>query len=493
MPASVFYTPRWRAIDGNGDPIADAMLEFLEAGTSTPLPVYADVDLDNSLGNEVDADSGGLFPEMFMLPQAYDVNLYDGDGVLVWSAVDFYPPVAASSSNTDITGTAGVSFAVGEGGYLSDGSDGNNAGQWYKWDADLSYASESPQTGFAVAPLTAGESGLFRTSGKVTGLSGLTPGATYFISGTAGAIATSPGTYPRLVGQAESTTVLVVQTNPPPALTINAPVNGRLTLTTGTPVTSADVTAAGTLYFTPYLGNQIALYTGNRWTVVGFTELSIAIPAAANQVYDVFIDYNDGTPQITLTAWTNDTTRATALTRQNGIYVLTGDTQKRYVGSIRTITAAQVSDSVLFRHVWNYYNRVPRYLRKVESTSSWTYTLAAFQQANASAANQVDVCVGLQEALMDLSVIGQAGNSTANIAVGLGIGEDSATTKDTLCVGGVSVTDDVTISSTQFHVALRKYPPIGRHYYTWLENSAATGTTTWFSNGANGLTGWIQG
>src|SRR6185436_9706895 len=39
--------------------------------------------------------------------------------------------------------------------------------------------------------------------------------------------------------------------------------DGRLTLTSGTPVTTGDVTAATTLYFTPNGGNQIALYTGS--------------------------------------------------------------------------------------------------------------------------------------------------------------------------------------------------------------------------------------
>lgn len=215
MALTVFYTPRWTAVDANGVSLPNAVLAFFEAGTSTPLPVYADVDGITSLGVTVTADSGGLFAEMFMLPQAYDINLSDENGVPVWSAVDWFPPQAASSANVDLTGTAGEAFNPGEGGYMSDGSDGKNAGQWYKWDADLAYASGTPETGFAVAAIALGDTGLFRTSGKVTGLSGLTPGALYYISGTAGAISTTPGVSGRMVGQAESTTVLVVQTNPP--------------------------------------------------------------------------------------------------------------------------------------------------------------------------------------------------------------------------------------------------------------------------------------
>ena len=41
--------------------------------------------------------------------------------------------------------------------------------------------------------------------------------------------------------------------------------NGRLTLTSGTPVTTNDVTAATTIYYTPYKGNAIQLYNGTNW------------------------------------------------------------------------------------------------------------------------------------------------------------------------------------------------------------------------------------
>lgn len=52
---------------------------------------------------------------------------------------------------------------------------------------------------------------------------------------------------------------------------------GRLTLTSGTPVTTSDVTAASTLYFTPYGGNKITLYTGVYWQPFTFTERSLAL------------------------------------------------------------------------------------------------------------------------------------------------------------------------------------------------------------------------
>ena len=141
---------------------------------------------------------------------------------------------------------------------------------------------------------------------------------------------------------------------------LNNIVNGRITLSTGVPVTTSDVTAATTIYFTPYQGNNISLYDGSAiWNVISFTELSIAVPATTATMYDVFCYNNSGAATLEVLAWTNDTTRATALVLQNGVYVKSGATTRRYLGSFRTTgVSGQTEDSVANRFVWNYYNRV---------------------------------------------------------------------------------------------------------------------------------------
>ncbi len=57
--------------------------------------------------------------------------------------------------------------------------------------------------------------------------------------------------------------------------------NVRLTGTTSVPVTTADVTSMLTVYATPYLGNQMALYNGVEWKSYAFSEISI--PLASSQ------------------------------------------------------------------------------------------------------------------------------------------------------------------------------------------------------------------
>ncbi len=263
--------------------------------------------------------------------------------------------------------------------------------------------------------------------------------------------------------------------------------NGRLTLTSGTPVTTADVTAAGTLYFTPYQGNIVGVYTGSAWVPHTLTELSIAAPAVANQVYDVFLDYNSGTPALSLTAWTNDTTRATALTTQDGVYVLTGTTTKRYLGTVRTVTASQLNDSFARRHVWNYYNRVTRAMRVLEATASWTYSTASYQQANASTANQLDFVVGVSEDGIRAQVaVDVYSGAAVNVLVSIGL--DSTTTAATGATMGRLVTSAGSIP-TPIHAFIDTIPAAGRHTLVWLEQGGGAGTQTWEGTNGGGQAG----
>jgi len=166
--------------------------------------------------------------------------------------------------------------------------------------------------------------------------------------------------------------------------------NGRLTLESGVPVSTTDQTAKTTLYFTPYNGNQIALYSGSAWAIHTLTEKSLDISGyTASKPYDIFIYDNSGTLTLEGVIWTNDTTRATALATQNGVYVQNGAANKRYIGTIRiTATTGQCEDSATKRFVWNYYNREWRTGKTYNTTKSWTYETATIREYNGGT-NQV--------------------------------------------------------------------------------------------------------
>lgn len=261
---------------------------------------------------------------------------------------------------------------------------------------------------------------------------------------------------------------------------------GRLTLTTGVPVTTTDVTAASTLYYTPYVSNQIALYSGTAWSLYTFTERSLALSGlTSGRPYDVFLYDNAGTLTLELTAWTNDTTRATALVYQDGVLVRSGATTRRYVGTIYTTGTNSTADSEANRFVWNYYNRVNRSMRSAtETADTWTYTTATFRQANANTANQLNFVIGFGEDCVNSSVIASAANTTAGVNIGAAIGLNSTTTPATGCVNPLQRTQ-VASGTTylQTHAQWTGIPAAGRNFLAWLEWSTATGTTTWLGDG----------
>jgi hypothetical protein len=270
--------------------------------------------------------------------------------------------------------------------------------------------------------------------------------------------------------------------------------DGRLTLTTATPVTTADVTAATTVYFTPYKGNRIATYDGTNWNVATFTEKSVGVPATTSTPFDVFIV--DGTLALETVNWSSDSARATALVLQDGVYVKTGATTRRYLGTCRTTTVSgQTEDSVAKRYVWNAFNRLRRHMKVVEATASWTYSVAAYRQARATATNQLDYVVGLSEDPVQAFVLAAVQNDTQTNASSVGVGVDSTTVSSALIAMGPGSA----VANAQPLLAIAEYygfPGIGRHTLVWLETpGSATGVTTWYGTtfGNAGITGWGMG
>ena len=169
---------------------------------------------------------------------------------------------------------------------------------------------------------------------------------------------------------------------------------GRLTLTSNTPVLSSNVTGATTLYYTPYTGSQISIWNGSKWNVRTFTELSLSLSGlAADTNFDVFIYDNTGTLTLEAVAWSNSgagtSARASALSFLNGVRVKDSD-KRKYLGSFRTTgTIGQTAfinntlPSSLF--IKNEFNRIPITLYMNEGSTSHTYTVAVTRNYNNSA------------------------------------------------------------------------------------------------------------
>ena len=159
---------------------------------------------------------------------------------------------------------------------------------------------------------------------------------------------------------------------------IGYPADGRLTLETGVPLSMTSQNAKATLYYTPFVGDKVCLYDSGEsaWKNITFTEISLSLAGlSANKKFDIFCYSNSGTATLEALEWTDETTRATALARVNGVLVKDGTTTRRYLGTIRiNATGGQTDDSVDKRYVYNEYNDYERYRKLWLGNAKPTYT-----------------------------------------------------------------------------------------------------------------------
>ena len=287
----------------------------------------------------------------------------------------------------------------------------------------------------------------------------------------------------------------------------NALCQFRMTLTTLTPITTSDVTAATTLYITPYRGNYIGLLTGaSRWRRIPSAEFSIPVPATTVTMYDLFVRLQSGYPYPQAIAWTNDTTRAQAISLRDGIYVLTDDPRMRYIGSFRTTdSSGQTEDSgdrgslvECKRYVWNYYNRVPRRIRIIDATGSWSYSTNTWRSWDNNTANRVSFVIGVSENPVFLRFDAFVRSTSATDREHIGIDLDGTTANDAqvYTYTAMQVASQVVALQATYDSTVA----IGYHFLQLLEIAGAAGTSTWFGDavGANnqtqaGAIGWVEG
>lgn len=181
------------------------------------------------------------------------------------------------------------------------------------------------------------------------------------------------------------------------------------------------------------------------------------------------------------------TARATALTRQNGVLVKSGDATRRYMGSFVTTSAATTEDAVARRFLWSLDNQVTKPLRKIETTSSWTYSLATERATNNNLGNRVEVVQGFAQSALFLMVRGKHQTDTLGDMFAR-IGEDSVTTAASELLGGTIPLSVASVYNAQVAL-LSKMPTAGYHYYQWLERTSGSGTQTHFGQSESGLAG----
>ncbi|WP_441235668.1 hypothetical protein [Bradyrhizobium sp. 930_D9_N1_4] len=306
------------------------------------------------------------------------------------------------------------------------------------------------------------------------------------------------------------------------------PPQGRLTLTSSTPILVADVTAATAVYYTPFVGNLLPIYNGSSMIPTEFSELTLSLVSshAANAIYDVFVFSNSGVVTIaTGPAWSTATagsgargsgagttqlarvkglwTNAVSMTARNGSTTYTvGANLGTYVGSISMDgTNGQVSCLPTYGQsrkwgVWNAYNRKKVVLQAGDATASWTYTTNTVRPSNNSTANSVTVFCGLPEENVDISFsqMVQGGSGTTNNQVlaawAGGIGWNSTTVMSGIKGIAQVRIDGTSVDNLNNHTSTAQYSPvpfIGINVATCLEQ------TTNLNNASVSWTGTIAG
>lgn len=462
--ANRFFSPDQQFLSNSGVPYAGGQLFFYATGTSTPQNTYSDSALTIANTNPVILDSNGQAGSVFLQNLAYKVVLEDSLNNQIWTM----DPVYSSDYST---------FA-----------------QFKPWN------------------------------GNPNG----------FVAGTAGTVGTLPGTSAvwdyvdsilyicTTTGNAASAVWTAI--NAAAATTITVPPQGYLTLSSDSsnPILTTDALASTTVFYTPYVGNLIAVYNGSSFVTAPFTQLTLPLSAshALNTIYDCFVFSNSGVlTLVTGPAWNNSSAGSgargtggstTQLSRLNGLWVNTVQITGRngastftiaantatYVGSIFVDgTAGQVSCIMSYGQsrkwgVWNAYNRVPIQVKAGDATATWSYTTNTIRAANGSSANSITVFSGLAEEDYDFSTT--AWVSSANLAASqasggvVGIGFNSTTAfsgqQGQYTIGGGSGIAGNALQSLNFSL-FAKYatsPSLGINVITALETSGGTITSaTW--------------
>jgi hypothetical protein len=386
--ANRFYSPNQQFADNTGTPYAGGSLAFYASGTSTPLATYSDSALTIANTNPVVLDSAGRAGNIFLQNLAYKVVLSDVNNNVIWTD----DPVYSSDYSTRaklLTGSGNPNGSVaGTAGSAGIGADAY-------WDATNNILYVCTTTGNAASAVW--------TAVNATATSVITP---------------TP--------------------------------QGYLTTVSAQPIITNDSIGAASIFYTPYLGNLVSVYSGSSFATTTFSELTLTLSGshAANTIYDVFVFSNSGTLTLaTGPAWTSSTAGAcargtgagtTQLSRLNGLLVNTvqmtgrnGSTtytitanQGTYLGSILitatpgTVTCHRLYGQSRVWGVWNAYNRVPTFLKCGDSTASWTTGTVGFRLANNSAANVLTIFSGLAEEVYDLSYSNLCGSNGADITSG---------------------------------------------------------------------------
>lgn len=450
------FDPGFRVTDTSGNPVSGAKIKFYNAGGLVARTVYSDDDLSVSLGSTVTCDSAGA-------PAA---SSGAGGKVLVYTGTTAFKVVVTDSDDNTLFEFDNITGALDTSDFESDTALPRTPVILKSTDYSVVAGDQGKivnvdTTGGDVAitlpsAITVGDN--WRVTIRHIGTSN------DVIIQTVSSQTINDASTLTLLYKYESVTLVSDGANwhvsedgfiRKPAGTVLP--QGRITLSSGTPILTTNALSTS-VYYTPYVGNLIPIYSGTRFVPYEFSELTLTLVSqhTASGIFDVFGFLDGTTVRIgTGPVWTTITagsgargtgTGTTEIERVNGIYVNAEQITARngtdtytvaankatYLGSIFIDSSAgQVTCHVSYDSdrkwgVWNAYNRAPIVL-KMGDDSGGTDSGTSYAQIFGETNKKLTIFAGLAEEWFDLTLdLDMTINAEAAAYAGIGYNSTSA-------------------------------------------------------------------
>jgi hypothetical protein len=265
-------------------------------------------------------------------------------------------------------------------------------------------------------------------------------------------------------------------------LLVNPAVNGfRLAPTTDDSIPADGAFTAVNL--APVAGDLIALYTGSAWVLRAASGVSYTLAGhTAGIPFDMFAAWNGTTVVLEAVNWTSATSRtpAVALAKQNGVWCKSGDTTRRYLGTVRPRSATTyrvqrfnaVSTGSVGIDYFNENLRKQTAIQLTDTVANQAYSTATWRQWAASANAQIDTVAGLPGDPVSITAMASANTSNTTTTISfplIGIGVNNATPVGARTMEGISRIASAPFDMSTISAAIAVNSTLGVTAYWWLQ------------------------
>jgi hypothetical protein len=289
-----------------------------------------------------------------------------------------------------------------------------------------------------------------------------------------------------------------------PQLSSFGTVSCRLSLVNGTAISESDQDNMGTVYMVPVENDNIAIYDGTAWQVRTYTQQSLILDSTThttNSNFSAFSYWNGSEVKVgSGPAWISNTSPGSGsgtseielfegrLVNKNAIILRNNGAnsssiaarQALLVGGFRCSGTATTSDSAKKRFLSNVYNKYPRTLKMVPTTTQWNLTGAdviTMRQANLDSFHQIETffVTGGNPVDMNLTAMSLCGTASISIRFGIGWDQTGSGTPSDASINKMVQNYYVASLPHVNHYKLTHIPGQGYNRYVWLE---AAGSAT---------------